>query len=116
MTLGVCMKECEEAILADITSLQIEGKLFRYLEIGIDHAETLLGVCQHIRSIRKDDKWLVVGVDIPGWDVAGLRQQFKDFPNVILSDEGSPKIFRHPEWKNGLEFCLIDGCHGYDCA
>jgi len=133
--LGFSMAGLEDDIAAFVESICEKFGQPTYVEIGVGHGQTLVGIASLLSSFRED--WRAVGIELPdgySFDKAITKQnavdkRFRlDFLNGVPQGKivpawnqitvllGNSQVVLAEHWNEPIHLALIDGCHGKQCA
>jgi len=135
MKLGFSMAGLEEGIASYVKLISTIFEKPTYVEIGVGHGETLVGVAQLLSEINED--WRAIGVELPNgysFDKAITKQNAVDRRIQLDFMNGVPQgnivapwnqitvvlefsqVVIGSHWIEPIHLLLIDGCHGKECA
>jgi len=134
LKLGFAMEGMEDRMGGIVRNVCVNFARPTYLEIGIGHGETLVGLSTVFRD--SSEHWRCVGIDLPnGYSLnknacrdnayrAGIRSELQEgvtgklMPKwnqiTIVLQDAQQVLAEH--WQEEISLALIDGCHGKKCA
>jgi len=134
MEMGFGMAGIEDAILGYANKIVNKFDEITYVEIGVGSGATLSAIASRLRDSGK--KWRAVGIELPN-GYSFNRDQTTNWaidrkvPITFITPNGQiarpdwntitvyfkdSQSFLTELWQSGIQFALIDGCHGKPCV